>query len=651
MSRGLGLLRWLWLTGAEDDVVVAQFAELKRQVPLLYALLVVNAAAVAFNMWGLAPVSLTLGAPGLLLAISIWRLAVWVKRRHERLSAAAAARQLRLTTVLAGVLAVGYIAWALTINAYGGPQERGHVALFIAITVIGCIFCLMHLPQAALLVTVSVTLPYLGYYLSADSTVFAAIAMNILLVTGVMLQILFNNFGAFRKLVRSQAELAAKQAETERLSDENARLAQTDSLTALPNRRYFFARLEAEIRASGPADRRFAVGLLDLDRFKPVNDTYGHVFGDRILAEVGRRLRRIAHEGLVVARLGGDEFGLLLLDGVAEVEAIGQRVCDLLSEPFQFEDVRVSIGCSCGLAVFPDAGTEAHALFDRSDYALYHAKLNNRGRPTLFSLQHETCIRAERATETALHAADLEQEMDIHFQPILDTDTGETVAVEALARWTSPVLGPVRPDQFIAVAERSGMIHGLTLVLLRKALRHLERMPASLALSFNLSAHDITASETVAAIAECVRRSGVDPTRLILELTETAVMRDYDAAAQSMRLLADLGCKVALDDFGTGYSSLGYLHRLPLQKLKIDRSFVRDLDHPSSRTIVTAIVGLCRTLDLECIVEGVEDEGQWRELRALGCRMGQGYLFSRPMPADAMVEWLAQQSLPEVAQA
>jgi diguanylate cyclase (GGDEF)-like protein len=637
MTKLSALLKWLAVKGAEPDIAAAQFTELQRQVPLLYSLLMVNACAVAYTHYRIVPNSLIAPLPVLVLICS-FRLAVWVRRRGEPVGTDEAIAQLRRTVVLAGVIAVAYITWSLCLDGYGGPLERGHVALFIAITVLGCIFCLMQLPQAAVTVTVIVTIPYLVYYLSLGNTVFTAIAINIMLVTAVMLQVLYNSYRGFTALVRTQAE-------TRRLSDDNARLAHTDALTNLPNRRYFLAKLEAQIKTSATAGTRFAVGILDLDQFKPVNDTHGHVFGDRLLIEVGARLISASHENMIVARLGGDEFGFILLADGEAASAMGQNLCDLISQSYIFEDNRITIGCSCGVAVFPEAGSTAHELFSRSDYALYNSKSARRGLTTLYSIEHENRIRSETAIETALQAADISTEMQILLQPIVDTDLGRVVSVEALARWTSPTLGPIAPDKFIAVAERAGLIHTITLALLRKSLEELDRLPPDIRLSFNLSAHDITDHQTVLSIIAIIRAAKAAPSRLVLELTETAVMRNFDIAQNSIRLLRALGVRIAIDDFGTGFCSLGYLHRLTLDKVKVDRSFITQLDHAPGQNIVAAIVGLCRNLELDCIVEGVETDAQLAILRKIGCRLFQGYLFGRPMPTDEFLARLANHSV------
>jgi diguanylate cyclase (GGDEF)-like protein len=491
-ARALRQLRDWFGMQAEPNVVIAQYTELKRQVPLLYALLLLNSAAVTYTHWYLAPKWLTMGFNSLLVAVCLYRAARWWRAKDaEAADVDRARRELRRTTLFAGVIGLAFVSWSLLLNDYGSALERSHVAFFVGITVIGCIFCLVNLPQAAIVLTIAVTLPYLGYYLLVGDRVLISMAVNIALVTAVMLRVLLISFTRFEGLINSRAILAEKQREAEMLGAENAQLAHTDMLTGLPNRRHFFGELDRCIHAAREAGGRIAVGVVDLDRFKPVNDTYGQVIGDRLLLEVGRRIGAFANEHVVLARLGGDEFGILLTRDVDVACDIGQAICDALALPFHIEGHRIVIGASAGVAIFPDAGITVHELFDRSDYALYHVKSVQRGRCALFSVEHETMIRSERAVEAALQAADLDAELHVQFQLILSTATREVLAVEALGRWTSPVVGVIGPDRFITAAERLGFIHNITLTLFRKALADFATMPPTIGLSFNLSAHDI----------------------------------------------------------------------------------------------------------------------------------------------------------------
>ncbi|WP_209000792.1 EAL domain-containing protein [Labrenzia sp. DG1229] len=638
MDKIRAFLRWMMIDPRHPEIAQAQYNELKTQIPSLYALLMVNAIAVAYTHYDVAPVYLTVGVLVPMLVLTSIRMIAWLRASRITPGPDEAIRKMRQTVVLGSLMAVIYISWSLSLDGYGGPEERGHVALFIAITVIGCIFCLMNLPQAALAVMFIVTVPYLIYYMRQDQDVYFAIAMNIFLVCLVVLQVLISGYNGFCKLVRSQADLAVKQRETEQLNAENERLAQTDALTDLPNRRHFFNRVEALIKCAAGSKREFAVGVIDLDRFKPVNDTYGHKAGDHLLMAVGHRLKSLELENVEICRLGGDEFGFLFLGNLEDAARTGQEICDRVSAPYRIGDMNLTVGASCGIASYPEAGKTAHALFDRSDYALYNSKTTSRGHTTVYSEEHEARIRSERAIEGALQNADFDAEFQVYFQPVVSLPARIIVGFEALARWHSPVLDMVPPDRFIAVAERTGQINRLTLSLFDKALRQICELPGDLCLSFNLSAQDITSPETARTLLETIERHGINPKLITFEITETSVIGSYETAKTCLQTLRGAGVKLALDDFGTGYSSLGYLHRLPIDCVKVDRSFVADIHDPVASGVITSIINLCRTMDLLCIVEGVEDRNQLDLLSALRCNLVQGFHFAQPLPFDEIVD-------------
>ena len=490
----------------------------------------------------------------------------------------------------------------------------------------------MHLRGAAISLTVIVTVPFMFVFLQSGNLVLIAIALNFGMVAVIMTVLILTHFGEFSALVRSRGALAA-------LSEENSRLAHLDSLTGLANRRSFFRDLASLIESSSAAGRGFALGMVDLDGFKPINDVYGHAAGDLVLDEVGRRLAAVLGPDAKLARLGGDEFAFVLLDALAPVDldAVGGTVCRALEAPFALPTGVAQIGASMGFAVFPAMASNREQLIERADYALYSAKAHKRGQPVIFTSDHENAIRERSILEQELRRADLDAELSLNFQPIVDVATDRVVAFEALARWDSPRLGSVPPMTFIVAAERIGLICALTTVLFGKAIDALREWPDDVTLSFNLSARDIASPAAMSRIAAMIARSGLAPGRFAFEITETALMLDFDAACESLSFLKATGAEISLDDFGTGYSSLGYVRRLPIDRIKVDRSFMADLlTDKASRDIVKTVLDLCRNLNLCCIVEGVETYEHVLILQAFGCRTMQGYYFGKPVPAHAV---------------
>ncbi|GAB7551014.1 hypothetical protein NRB_05100 [Novosphingobium sp. 11B] len=431
-----------------------------------------------------------------------------------------------------------------------------------------------------------------------------------------------------------QSDTAAQASRQER---EARLLADSDGLTGLYNRGRFYVDLEA---AATPANlNAMTVGLVDLDRFKHVNDTFGHLVGDRLLVEVARLFRDAAGPAATLYRIGGDEFAMILwLDADAAL-LLADRMSALLKAPMRIDDRHLSIGASIGLAAFVDAELSPVELAKRADHALYHAKREDPGSAIRFSPELERRITDDHAIEAALHSSEFESELQFDVQPIVSTKTGTVVGGELLARWTSAQFGVVAPQRFVEIAERSTLIHMLTRKAMREALELLEVLPGEQTLSVNVSACDLHCEDTVNAILDMVCNSPIDPGRLCIEVTETAVMRNVDAAISALSRFRSIGMEVALDDFGTGYSSLSNLHRLPLDKVKIDRSFALALDNAYSVPIVDAVIRLCRSLGLVSVVEGVETIAQASQLRNIGCDLMQGYLFSYPLGSEVFPEF------------
>ncbi|MCY1667581.1 putative bifunctional diguanylate cyclase/phosphodiesterase [Rhizobium sp. SL86] len=437
--------------------------------------------------------------------------------------------------------------------------------------------------------------------------------------------------------------LVQLQSATEALSQENARLASIDPLTNLKNRRHFFNNIQAAAEAAIAAGDGFVVGVLDLDSFKNLNDTFGHAVGDQVLQEMGERLSAQSHATPQFHRLGGDEFAFYMstTGNTHDLQGWANSVIASLKKPIGIGHRAIEVSASVGMAIGPDMSSDALQLYEFADYALYVAKQNGGGMAEIFSQSHRQAMRSEREIETTLKAADLDREIHSLFQPIMDTNSGMPQFFEILARWHSPTLGEVYPDTFIPIAERTGLISRITVIMLRQGVSAMREWPEHIGLSLNLSAHDIMSAEVVRSLVETIQNSGLSPQRFVFEITETAVLADIERANSQIAALNTSGIRVALDDFGSGYTSLGQLQFLRLDKIKLDKIFARGIQsNATNSAIVRSVVELCRHLELDLVVEGVEDQKASDILGELGCRYLQGYRFSKPVSRSHALEFL-----------
>ncbi len=426
-----------------------------------------------------------------------------------------------------------------------------------------------------------------------------------------------------------------------RLSDEMSYLARYDALTGLHNRGVFTDRLTHALARRAP-EGFVAILFCDLDGFKEVNDLLGHGAGDRLLVMVANRILGALREGDTAARLGGDEFGILLDDLTDEHQAqlVADRVLIALETPFDADGTELRVRASVGIAFSGPEQLTAEVLINSADTAMYAAKARGKGRAVQFHPQMRVAELDRLELEAALREAVRDDDVDVHYQPVVDLVGGAIRGFEALARWTHPVLGSVPPDQFIPAAERLGLIRELGLQILAKAHDGGRALSAeagrALSLGVNLSALQVTDQELADRVAALAGRHG--EVRLVLELTEGVLLGDDALTVAALHRLKACGVRLAIDDFGVGYSSVGYLHRLPLDLLKIDKVFVNELHDPRSHALVQGVVSMAHALDLTVIIEGVEDWHSAMAARDLGCELAQGYVFSRPLHLDAALE-------------
>lgn len=433
--------------------------------------------------------------------------------------------------------------------------------------------------------------------------------------------------------------------EVRRISALERHRASHDGLTGLPNRAHFSERISALIEESAAEHRGFTVLLMDLDRFKAINDTLGHDYGDRLLVAVSERLSGVLNETHTLARLGGDEFGLVI-EGVANAKRVGSiagRIHAALSEPFVIDGHVMDAAMSLGAAFFPDHGSTANTLMKRAEIAMYAAK-KSAIQWAVYNHELEQHSLNQLSLHGELRRAIEGNELHLMFQPQVDVQSGELRGLEALVRWRGDDGRTVMPDEFIPMAEQTGLITQLDQWVIRKVaeyLRQWERITGDFSVSVNISARSLSDAGFLDDIIATFRRHGISPRALMLEITESAVMADPEQAMNAITRLTRMGFGFAIDDFGTGYSSLAYLKRLPAREIKIDKSFVTQMGFDDNdAVIVRATIDLAHNLGRHVVAEGVEDRDTLDLLAILGCDRAQGYYISRPMDADSLQDWL-----------
>jgi diguanylate cyclase (GGDEF)-like protein/PAS domain S-box-containing protein len=422
-----------------------------------------------------------------------------------------------------------------------------------------------------------------------------------------------------------------------------------DKLTGLPNRWLLQDRITQNVAIASREKRQGALMFLDLDQFKKVNDTLGHEFGDQVLLEVSLRLSRLVREGDTLARLGGDEFVMLLttLHDIDEAADVARRVLIEMKQPFSIQGREVRLGASIGIAGYPIHGEDSDTLLKHADFAMYHANENGRDNYQFYTADIHQQASKRYQMEHELHHAIEDDKLEVHYQPQYDIATGSIVGLEALSRWNSDKFGPVRPDEFISLAEETGLIIPLGISVFNKVVddiitwKEMNIEPPVIAI--NLSPKQIYSDETLAMLKQAIQHRGLKGTELEFEITEGTLMDNPKLAEVKIRAIKSLGTRIALDDFGTGYSSLAYLKRFPVDILKIDRSFISDLiEDADDREIIETIIGMAKNLGLSVVAEGIEKQAQADFLLAHGCHIAQGYHYSKPLSAKDCTSLLKQ---------
>jgi diguanylate cyclase (GGDEF)-like protein/PAS domain S-box-containing protein len=424
-----------------------------------------------------------------------------------------------------------------------------------------------------------------------------------------------------------------------------------DLLTNLPNRALLRDRLSLAISQAKREDEMLAVMFLDLDRFKNINDSLGHVVGDELLQQVSSRLKSCVREGDTLARFGGDEFTLLLpkiTRGKEDVSSIAEKINDVLKDPFVIDNNELYVSASIGIAIYPHDGTNMDLLIKHADIAMYHVKDTGKNNYKFYSDDMTTPYFQNLSLETGIHKALDNDEFHLMYQPQINLKTGEIVGVEALLRWDHPEHGMITPAEFVPFAEETGMIVEIGHWVLRNACAELRRWRDAglpeIRMSINMSARQLAEKAIVKHISNILKDYGIPGHCLEIEITENTIMSDMDSVIQKLKALSKKGVFIAIDDFGTGYSSLSYLHKLPIHTLKIDRAFIKEVNmQHSGNSIINTIVAMARGLNLNVIAEGVETQQQLEYLQEIECCEAQGFLFGKPLPADVITQLLIQE--------
>jgi diguanylate cyclase (GGDEF)-like protein len=627
-----------------------RYDALGRQVPLLYLIALANFTGAHVAMGG--PPADFFHPLYLLAGLVVLRLVHWLLRRSRVLEPEQILVELRRTWIIAAILSLGFGYWSVRLVATGEADVQDRVILFCCLAAIGCAYGLSSFPSAARLSLILCGMPLSIWLLFSNRISDLALGTSLILVTLLVLRLVNVQNRGFVRLVETRSSVEAER-ERARAAERKARveqrrakrMADTDALTGLASRRAFITALEHRLAdaEAGP----FMLAVVDLDGFKPINDTFGHSAGDAVLIEVSRRLRAHEAEDGLAARIGGDEFALIVpRSTVAAGGAVGQRICDSLARPYLVHGREFRVSACCGLAMLKPGAISVESALARGDAALYHAKQRGRGGAAMFSRALDKANRRRVAIERALRSEEVQGDIGLVFQPILNLGTGELHAFEALARWRHPELGDISPAEFIPIIEHINLVERISDGLLRCAAGEAARWPDAVRLSFNLSAVQLCAPRSAERILKTIAASRLDPTRLQIEVTETTLLADFESARRNLRHLRAAGVRIVLDDFGAGFASISYLREISFDAIKLDGSLVTSaLGSTAATRLLKGVLELCSSLGVPCIAEHIETDDQLALLRQLKCHQGQGFILSAPIGADEAAEMAATRLL------
>lgn len=621
-------------TPASRAVVEERYWSLRRQVPIVYLLGLVNLSAMELATRGTLAVGTNL--PTFIAGCGLFRLVQWFGPGKD-VSHETMVKRMLQTVWFAAAVCAAVCARCLYLLQIGDTASHMAVMLFGGLTAIGVAYGLTALPVAGRIPLVLIIIPISLSALLSNDRSFVGAAFGLVVVAGLTMRLLNAHSRHFTDVILSRSRIAHEQQKVEHAHQEAVMAATTDFLTGLPNRRAFVAALEAAANEGGSS---FAVAILDLDRFKVVNDTFGHPAGDQLLNIVADRLIMVIGSRGIVARLGGDEFGILLRDikRVREAQLLGNEILEGVNGAAHIEGRQFIISACCGLALSRSVECRSPSrIMADADLALYEAKENPSERMAVFEQRMEAPRRRRTEIETALLAPGIHENFTVVFQPIFDLASGRVTAHEALARWTDPALGSVSPSEFVPIAEHLNLIDDLNCRLMALAFKQAHRWPKHVRLSFNLSAIQLCSRDTSRSVLRALREHRLSPERLQVEVTETALLADFDCARENLTELRNAGVTIVLDDFGAGFAPIAYLRELRFDQIKLDGGLVTAAQHSvDGKRLLRAVVGLCEVLGVSTVAEHVESAELLKLVRNLGCTAGQGFWLMRPVPAEEL---------------
>ena len=633
----MALYNLLGLHGSDTLLLKEQYRSLTRLMPSMYGVIFAVTLTLVVIFYQSVPAWIAFPVPGTLAVVVIFRTWHWLgeRRRVDAMTSEEQLSAIKSTTFMGAGISLGFSLVGLVLMNYASPTQQALALIMIWVVAVVSAFCLHSVLVAAIGVLMAATVPLSIAFLVSTNPIVGKLVPVIVMMTVLIMIVLLELHNGFAKLVRS----SERAAQSEALA---LHAAHHDPLTGLPNRALLATRLDAMLARKREASGTFAVHCIDLDRFKEVNEIFGHAAGDELLRRVSQQFATCCSPADILARTGGDEFVLVqeAVD-VAAAEALAAQIFALMSMPIPLRAGRVFVGCSIGIFFVGDLAIDSLECLRRADLALYQAKRDGRARLMFFDASIDATQRTKQLLRDELRDALLHEELSVVYQK--QVCEGRTVGVEALVRWHTRERGAIPPSIFVPIAEESGLIDALGNFVMRRAFLDSRKMKG-LRISVNVSAAQIRMQDFVEKLQSIVHETEVDPVLVELEITEGLLLGQDPEVRQTLDRLRLLGFRIVLDDFGTGYSSLGYLHRCPIDKIKIDRLFVLNMG-PDAKydAVVSAIVGMARALDIEVLAEGVETEVQLARLSAAGCRDFQGYLFGQPMRLEALLAEFAAQ--------